>query len=36
MYQQLAADQDLDARTFSAAVAIVKRLWTDMTATTQT
>jgi hypothetical protein len=34
-YQQLAADQDLDARTFSAAVAIVKRLWADMTATTQ-
>jgi hypothetical protein len=28
-YQQRAADQDLDARTFSAAVAIVKRLWAD-------
>jgi lambda repressor-like predicted transcriptional regulator len=35
-YQQLAADQDLDARTFSAVVAILKRLWANMTATTQT
>jgi hypothetical protein len=35
-YERLATDQELNARTFADAVAIVKRLWADVTTPTQT